>query len=388
MRHLSMLAFSLALSTTQAMAATPCVDACKLLLDEGSVLSAQGQKQQAYEKFRAAMAAAPEAVLPLLGAAAELLDLSWRSQAPQASKLREMATGMAQQALRLAPGDPMAEDLLRKIAEGPQAARHQPVPAALQAMKKAETLFVQQRFDEARTQYEAAMALDPLWSQAAVGAGDCYYAQQDWPRAEALFRQAARLEPHDHQAWRFLSDSLAKQGKLDAAELALYDAIAANPSERNNWARLADLRARRKAPLAPLHLRRGSSVTMGADGKYTIHLDERANSVPENAFALSLAMGEVNLRNDPARQGMPAWDIERAAWTGAFRISDEITAKGGKGLSDPALLTMQAMHRDGQLDAALLILQYKPAYRAAFDTWLGAHPDGVKTFIDRYSVQP
>ena len=49
---------------------------------------------------------------------------------------------------------------------------------------------------------------------------------------------------------------------------------------------------------------------------------------------------------------------------------------------------MQTVARDGQLDAALLILQYKPAYRAALDTWLGAHPGGIRTFIDRYSVQP
>lgn len=391
MRTLPLLAFCLAFATSPAFAATPCIDTCKALLDEGRMLSLQGQKQQAVEKFRAAIVAAPEATMPLLAAATLLLDLSWQSQEPQAGKLNGMAAGMAREALRLAPGDTLAQDVLRQIEEGQPVVLHQPLPAAAQAWHQAETLYAQRRFDDARAQYEAAMALDPVWSQAFVGAGDCYYAQQNWPRAEALFRRAAEIEPRDRQAWRYLSDSLAQQGKLAAAEQALYGAIAANPSDRNNWAKLASLRGKRNAPLTSLHLQRGSSVTVGADGRYTINVDQRdlqANRVPENAFALSLAMVEASLRNDQAKRGMSAWDIERTAWTRAIQISDEITAKGGTGVSDPALLKMKAVAHDGQLDAALLILQYKPAYRAALDAWLGAHPGGVKTFIERYSVQP
>lgn len=391
MHPLSLLAFPLLLATAQAIAATSCVDACKVLLDEGRMLSLQGQKQQAYEKFREASAAAPEATVPLLASATLLLDLSWQSSEPQASKLSDSAAAMAREALRLAPADTLAQDVLRQIEEGKPVMLHQPLIAAAQAWHQAETLYAQRRFDQARAQYEVAMAQDPLWSQVVVGAGDCYYAQQDWPRAEALFLRATVMEPRDRQAWRYLSDSLAQQGKLDAAEQALYGAIAANPSDRNNWAKLASLRGKRHAPLTSLHLQRGSSVTVGADGRYTINIDQRdlgKNSTPENAFALSLALVEAGLRNDQAKAGMSSWDIERAAWHRALQINDETIAKGGAGVRDPALLKMQEVVRDGQLDAALLILQYKPAYRAALDTWLGAHPDGIRTFIDRYSVQP
>jgi tetratricopeptide (TPR) repeat protein len=388
MRQLSMLALSLALFTSPALAAAPCVDACKVLLDEGRVLSSQGHAREAYDKYQAAMAAAPESPLPLLAAAFALLDLSRRSSEPQAAKLHGMAAGMAREALRLAPGDALAQDALRQIEEGPPVVLHQPVPAAAQASDKAETLFVQHRFDEARKQYEAAMALDPLWSTPWVGAGDCYYGQKDWPRAEALFRHAVELEPRDGQAWRYLSDSLGQQGKFDAAEQAIYRAIATSPSERNNWGKLASLRNRRHAPLASLNLHRSSSVSVGADGKYTIHLDPHDSSTPDAAFALSLAMAEANARNGDVKHVKSSWDIELVAWQTAFRIADEIKANAGTGPADPALLRMQAMARDGQLDAALLILQYKPAYRAALDSWLAAHPDGVRTFIDRYSVQP
>lgn len=65
-----------------------------------------------------------------------------------------------------------------------------------------------------------------------------------------------------------------------------------------------------------------------------------------------------------------------------------IAAAAGKKLSDPALLAMQAMQRDGQLEPAIFILLYKEAYRLDYERWLAAHPDGVKAFIDRYGLRP
>ncbi len=385
------LAFTMALTIPPAFGATPCVDACKTLVAEGNVLSTERQPQQALDKYKAAMAAAPDATLPLVSASAMLLDLSWRADAAQAGKLQETAAAMARQALHLDADNAMAQDVLRQVRDGQNVALHQPAAAAEEAMRQAETLFAQHRYDDARKQYETAMARDPLWSQAAVGAGDCYFMQQDWPRAEALFRRATEIELRNDQAWRFLSDSLAKQGKMGAAEKALYSALAANPAERNTWSHLASLRARARLPLAPLRLTRGAHLTAGADGKYVVNIDNtgvRKDSAPDMAFALALGAVEANARSADTGKARTAYDIELEAWRTAFKITDEATAASGKALVDPALLHMQAMHRDGQLAPALLILAYRPSYRADYDAWLAAHPGGVKAFIDRYGLQP
>ena len=384
------LAFAVALATPPAWSASPCIDACKALVDEGNVLFTQGQPQKGLEKYKAAMATSPEASLPLLMASSMLLDLSWRADAAQAVKLQDMAGTLARQALRLAPDDAMAQDLLRQLRDGQDIPLHKPTAAADQAMRQAETLFVQHRFDDARKQYEAASALDPLWSKALVGAGDCYYMQQDWQHAEAQFRRATEIEARNDQAWRFLSDSLAKQGKNGAAEQALYGALAANPAERNTWSKLASLRAHVQLPLKSLHLQRGSRVTVGADGKYTVGLEAHGlqGSTPDTAFALTLAMAEIKIRTDDVKGTKPAYQVELESWRTALHIADETAASSGKGLADPALLQMQALAKEGQLEPALLILTYRPRYRAAFDAWLAAHPDGVKTFIDRYGLQP
>jgi tetratricopeptide (TPR) repeat protein len=373
-----------------ATAATPCTDTCRTLVTDGNVLSWQGQPQKALEKFQAAMAAVPDATAPLLAASTMLLDLSWRTaDETAAARMHAMAESLARQAVRLAPGEAMAQDVLRQVLDGPQAPSHQADPDAAQALRQAEILFAQRHLDEARVQYEAAIARDPLWPYAWIGAGDTYYAQQDWPHAEERFRHATDIDPHNAQAWRYLSDSLLKQGKRDAAEQAIYAAIAANPGDRNNWSHLASLRAQAHLPLTALNLHRGSTVALGADGHYAISIDAgdlQSRATPDMTFALLLAASEINARL--ASPGQPQYDIELGAWRLALRGIDEANAKSGQNLRDPALLHMQALARDGQLAPALLILAYRPAYRAPLDAWLAAHPGGVKAFIDRYGLQP
>lgn len=389
--RIATLALTLALTTPAAWSATPCIDVCQALVDEGTALSYQSKQQQAYEKFKAAIAAAPDATWPLVSAATMLIDLSWHSAEPQAGKLRDQAEALTRQALRLEPGNPMTQDILRQILDGPVLTAHTPPPAASAALRQAEALFTQRQFDAARAQYETVMALDPLWELAWIGAGDCYFVQQDWARAEAQFRRATEIAPQNAQGWRFLADSLARQGKRDPAAQALYRAVMANPADRNTWSHLASVRAAQHMPLRPLHLERGSHVSVGADGKYKVNMDNtgvRKDSTPDLAFALSLALAEVNARTADTGKIKKVYDIELEAWRTALKIADETSAASGKTLTDPALLQMQAMHRDGQLEPALLILSYRPPYRAAFDTWLATHPDGVKTFIDRYGLQP
>lgn len=389
MRLPAQLAFTL-LFPLAASAATPCVDTCRTMVTDGNVLSWQGQPQKALEKFQAAMAAFPDATGPLLAASTMLLDLSWKTaDGPEAARLHGKAESLARQALRLAPGEAMAQDVLRQILDGPPVASHKADPAAVEALRQAEILFAQHRMDEARAQYEVASTRDPLWAFAWVGAGDTYYVQQDWVHAEERFRRATDIDPQNAQAWRYLSDSLLKQGKRDAAEQAMYAAISANPADRNNWPHLASLRVQAHLPLEHLNLHRDSTVLQSADGKYAVNLDVRDADPHANqdvTFALLLAANEIKIRL--AAPGKPQYDIELEAWRLALRGIDASNAKSGENLHDPALLHMQAMARDGQLEPALLILTYRPAYRAQLDAWLAAHPGGVKAFIDRYGLQP
>lgn len=388
-------ALLLAAALPSALAANPCTDACQALIGEGHALQAQGKFEHAYAKFRAAGEAAPQASLPLSSTAGLLYDLSASAKPAQAEKLRSDARRMANRALELAADDPLAQETLRQLDDDGPSPLHQPGPALDPARRDAEILFTQRKFDEARKQYEAQMQLDPQYSGAWVGAGDCYFAQGDWVRAEALFRRATEIEPHNAQAWRYLSDALVSQRKFAAAEAALLSGIAADPSQRPNWSKLAAMRAAASLPLKPLALQRGARVTQEAGGKYTIEIEERFGKqmdTPDGAMRLMLAAVEASERADNLDKNKDkphsAYDIELDAWRKALQVADELKANTGKDLGDPALRQMQALARDGQLEPAILILLFRQAYRPALDAWRAQHPGGVKAFIDRYGLQP
>jgi tetratricopeptide (TPR) repeat protein len=392
MKHCRILSLSILLAfCLPAAAANNCAEACKRLVGEAHIFVGQGKFQEALAKFKEAEQAEPQASLPLSSAAALVLHLSQGMKPEQRTQLRAMARALATRAAALAADDPLAQETLRLLDDDAPSPLRAPNPAAAKLVAEAESLFAQRKYKEALPRYEAAMAADPQYSGSWIGAGDCYFLQQDWARAEALFQRAAEIEPRNAQAWRFLADARLHQGKRREAEAALLSAIAADPSQRPNWSRLADLRTAAGMPLQSLAFRRGTRVEQDKDGKYTIQVDGAASqkqNTPDYAIRLALAMAEANQRSKDAARAKSAYDIELESWRLALKVADEAAANGGAPLTDPALLRMQAMARDGQLEPAILILLFRQAYRPALEAWMAANPGGVKAFIDRHGLQP
>lgn len=239
------------------------------------------------------------------------------------------------------------------------------------------------------------MLLDPGVSYAWLGAGDCYYLQGKWAEAEQLFQRAAEIEPRNAQAWRYLSDALLAQGKANAAEDAILAAIAADPGQRTSWAKLALMRRSAGIPLRPLRLQRGVTVTLGADGKPDAAVDEKLlgpDAGGDFAFQLMLGLAEIEAGKRTGADKLPPFEQALGAWEATlfmFAQSNDIPAKSpDKSLRDPALRQIQDMAKDGQLKPALLILMFRQSYRSALEQWIAANPNGVRTFIDRYGIQP
>jgi tetratricopeptide (TPR) repeat protein len=389
------LAFALLLAGAipPAYAANRCDPVCQGLIGEGHAFEAKGQYQQALEKYQAAEKTAPEASLPLSSAAGLLLELSGRVEPGQAAKMRDQARALATRAAAMWADDPIAQETLRKLDDDGPSPLHVPGPEAKKLHVEAEVEFTQRHFGVALAKYEALMKLDPQYSVAWIGAGDCYYFQKDWVRAEAMFRRATEVEPRNAQAWRFLSDALLQQGKRDAAEAALLSGIVADPSQKPNWSKLAALRAGAGLPLRPLALRRFTRVSLAPDanGKYTLEIDESISNkldTPDGAIQVMLAATEANLRLAAKDRPLSPYEVQLNAWRTALKTADELKAETGKGFTDPALLQIQSLAKDGQLEPAILILMFRQSYRPALEAWVAVHPGGVKEFIDRYGLQP
>jgi tetratricopeptide (TPR) repeat protein len=383
------LAVLLALGSPAAVAGVTCGEPCQRMMQEAQALEGQGKYQEALDKYKAAQKADPQASLPIAMEASLLLRLADGVPAEKTAQWRDAARATANRALAVASDDPVAHETLRMLDADAPSPLHAANPEAAAFVGEAESQFAQRHYAEALKKYEAAMKADPQLSYAWVGAGDCYFAQHDWQRAEAMFRRATEIEPRNSQAWRYLADTLFNLGKLDAVEPVLLSAIVADPSQRPNWIKLAWVRRQQSLPMKALALRRGVQVKANADGKYTVNIDEtdlKHAETPDSAVRLMLGIGEVNMRQ--ANKAATPYEIELEAWRGAMKVADELKASTGKGLSDPALLQIQALARDGQLEPAILLLMFRQSYRPALDAWLAAHPRGAREFIDRYGLSP
>lgn len=408
-------ALSLALLNTVAQAATappsttpaaPAINAAgQALLDAAHALMAQGKNQQALAKLSEAAKADPGSSLPISSIASLIQSAAQQAQGERRTELRKQAEVVARQALRLHPDDPIAHEVLRTLSDEQPPPLHVAAADVAALVHQGETAFGQRKYDEALAYYERAAALDPAYSLPWVYAGDCFYAQKKFDEAEKRFRKAVEIEPLNAQAWRFLSDAQAGQGKEAAAQDALFNGIAAQPSQIPNWSKLARLRASAGYPLTPLALvRQASGKRNPATGKPTVEVSfeqpaSEAATTTDQAFWLSLAMQQALFATQQDRQGGTGGDPQQAsqpgpfaaeldAWRTALAVVAEHEQAGQGGLQTPALQTMAMLHKEGQLETALLLLQYREAWRTEFEAWKKDHPGAIRKFTDRYALRP
>ena len=380
-----------------ASAQVPINDAAASLVQEGDTQLFQRKPVEAIRSYEAAMKADATSSVPLSKLANALYFLSiLQTDAAKKSEWRAQSETFAQRALKLAPRDPIAQEVLRMLSEEKPAPLHEPTEQASNLKHEGEQLFVAGKLDEAREKYMQAAQADPLYSTAWIYAGDCYFAQKKWAEAEELFRKGVTIEPLHSQGWRFLSDALAYQGKRAAAEEALLNGIAAQPSQMPNWGKLAHLRAANGTLLQPLGLVRKTSALLDpATGKGTVRLDPAFSDPaeqkkPDGAVWLMVGVSEANIRLKDRQEKTTTtpFAMELAVWKAAMNVADEIAANGGGALTDPGLIAMHTLAKADQLEAGLLILRYKESYRPEFEAWKKAHPNGIRKFVDTWGLQP
>ena len=377
-------------------AATPGRQQGEQLTNEGLQLMSAGQMKAAYDKFEQAVKADPASSYPLGAMATLYLTLATNPavSAQDRESARAAAASAAQRSVALNVQDALAQEVLRRLAGGAERARYQPKSNAGELVAQGEALFGKKNYTGALAFYEQATVADPLYADAWVFAGDCHYSLQQWAQAETYFRKAAEIDPLHIQAWRFLSDALARQEKWPEQELALAGAIGANPDQQPSWQRMAQFQQYHGVPMTRLDLKIKARGSIGADGKPKIDIQSRAKDAPptpqDDAFWFGLAMAQAVGAVKQAQPGATgsAFDTELAAWTQAMKILDEMEEKQPLQLQDKAVLTMRKLAADGQLAPALLLLQFKPAYRPDLEAWKVAHPQGVRRFVNTAHVMP
>ncbi|MBY0549210.1 MAG: tetratricopeptide repeat protein [Candidatus Obscuribacterales bacterium] len=86
-----------------------------------------------------------------------------------------------------------------------------------------------QRFQEAATNFEDAIAIYPYDPDFYVNLGVTYRKLNDYPNAERVFKKAAELNPKDWMAWSNLANAYLKQDKYTEVKKAFEQTLKCNP---------------------------------------------------------------------------------------------------------------------------------------------------------------
>lgn len=369
--------------------------ASQALSKEADDLYSRGKVREALDKYQAATAADPTTSYPVSLIANAVYVASNAAKGEERTRLRTKAEELARAALKLEPANPIAQETLRKLLDdGSAPLRHAPTREAVLALSEGENLFQRGDYAGALKQYELAIARDPLYALAWLDAGDCYFVQKNYAEAEPRFRKATELEPMMGQAWRFLADALVQQGKRKAGEAALYGGIAAQPSQLPNWDKLALLWRGDGLPLKRLNLVPRASATLDVATKQISVTVTAAGAVDKNdpdigvwvAYASSRAISMHD--NGVGKDAMSPFLIELKAWRDALKVAAEVSAASGVPPREAPLTLMLELDKTNQLEAAILLLLYRESYRAEFEAWKAAHPDGIRLFVASTGLRP
>jgi len=348
------------------------------LINQARIAEQEGKVNDALKLYRSA-AEADGSASSALSAIAMLFQRASTQTAPdKVATYREQAAAHAQAALKIDARDPVAMEVLRRLADESPIPERRTTPALAKAIAEGEALFHERKYAQALLKYEAAAALDPADPEPVLLIGDCYFMQNDMVHAEEKFRQVVTMDPLSGSGWRFLFDALIKQGKFQDAWAAAVSGVAAMPSAKPSWERV-----RHMVDLGGDQMRVFAWAPKGSgsykDKKIVITPDLPGD---EHMAWLAYAMSEV-YNQDPAHKLSP-FGAKLATWEKTAQIIIE-TGKADK-IEDPGLRDIIAFHQAGQLKAAVFALSYKEAYRAEFEAWKKANPDGLKRFIDTFHV--
>lgn len=373
----------------------------KTLIQEGNDLWSQQKVNEAADKFHLANEADPSASGPLSHLASLYLFASTRTKQATVEEYREEARSYALRAIQLNSSDPLAQEVLRELISPSIDKENSFSQESLIAFNEGERLFQRKDFREALKQYEFAFEKSPTFAKAILYAGDCYFQLGEYAAAEKRYNLALDVDPSDYQAWRFLAHAHLKMGHPpEIIKLSLLRSIEAQPNYMPAWDWYAELSEAEGKPLRTFSVKRLATVrksTNNSNNAYTVNIEESLmedkKSSANTAWiryglikASLLTTGKakrIDANSNETEVPLNAFECEVLAWKVVLNDKEMPPIN-----ETSPLYTLRQIVLNGDTEAAIFLFYFDESFRADFDEWKKAHPNGVRNFIEKYSLKP
>ena len=281
----------------------------------------------------------------------------------QRKVLRLRARAAFVRAKELHVNEPLVEALIQAIpldgSDGPAFSQN---IAANSLMTEAEGFFSQGKLEEALSNYQKALELDPKLYHAALFAGDVFLQKGDLVQSQAWYERAIAIDPNRETAYRYSATPLMKQGKTEAARDRYIEAFITEPYNKFARAGLVQWAQVTKTDLAHPAIDIPSNITFDDKGNASVSLDATAllGGKDDGSFAwISYGVTRSVWRKERFKKTFPdepAYRHSLAEEGDALRsvITLATSDKKVKNLS-PSLAKLKRLDEEGLLEAYILL---------------------------------
>ena len=281
---------------------------------------------------------------------------------------------------------------------------------------KAEKSFHDRNFTEAAKFYDSSFNLDQTHAASVLYAGDCYYNLGDDANAILRFQKAVDLDPSNSRARRFLIDAMKRSKQNAAIPEICMKGLAVDPGcfiLWDEWDESAksigkSLKYFKFSPMAKLvpDPKGGSQIglTVG-DGPNAQDIAVLWHSygmglmgVPHPSLGalheevmgkiIAKSRGKAGATWGPSDLPPMFREFIAIKNLASFVLKSIEDDKNKKNQIDESLRLIAEWYRDGQDEAAVILLLWREEFRDEFNTWNKKHPDALLKFQAKYGIRP
>jgi tetratricopeptide (TPR) repeat protein len=298
-------------------------------------------------------------------------------------------------AKQLGINEPLVDGLLQNL---PVDGSEGDVSQNLQAealMREAEAFYAQGKIDDALTDYQRALLLDPKLYEAALFSGDVYMQKDNFDQAEVWYQRAIKIDPNRETAYRYSGTPLMKQKKFDEARDRYIEAFICEPYNRMavqgivQWAQVT------KAQLAHPKIDIPTEVTFDEKGDAKINLDASAllSGKDDGSFAwISYGTTRSLWHKEKFRSTFPKEQTYRhslAEEADALRsVITLATADKKTKVLSPSLAALKKLNDEGLLEAYILLARADDGIASDYPAYRNERRDKLRMYVLKYVVTP